>query len=106
MTLGLVCIFTFVQPVKESLAANPSIFWVPLTLSLVFVIILICAGDLRRKTPINLIFLGLFTVCEGVTIGVICATYDGEDVVFAIVTTAIVAAGLTLFAFQVRFYFM
>ncbi|KAA0201332.1 hypothetical protein HAZT_HAZT011508, partial [Hyalella azteca] len=68
-------------------------------------IALICAPDMRRKSPINLIVLLLFTACEGMLLGSICACYDADAVLKAAIVTAILFFGLTAFAFQTKIDF-
>ena len=94
-------IFAFIDPVRTYVYENPWLFWVSFTVSIVTLLALGCAGDLRRKTPYNFIFLFLFTIVEGVFLGCVSAFADADEVAIAIVATIIVTIGLTIFAFQV-----
>jgi hypothetical protein len=79
-----------------------------------------CCTDLLRKSPHNLIFLGLFTVCEGWLVGehdwpvlpsrhlspgAICSTYEVQEVLIAVGMTAGVVMALTVFAMQTKIDF-
>ena len=44
-------------------------FLVALAFSIIMMLALVCVPSIRRKSPHNLIFLGLFTLCEGWLIG-------------------------------------
>ena len=52
------------------------VYYVSLVVALVCIISLACCTDLRRKFPLNFIFLGIFTVCEGLMLGTISSFYD------------------------------
>ena len=64
-----------------------------------------CCDSVRRKTPTNFIFLGIFTCCEGVMLGTISSFYQVDAVLIAVGITAGVTFFLTLFAFQTKFDF-
>eukprot|EP01137_Pigoraptor_chileana_P005832 Opistho-2@49440 len=100
ITFGIVALFTFVTPVKNWANDNPAVFISALVLSIVFIVILACAGDIRRRTPHNYILLFLFTLCEGYLLGSIAGRYDRNEVFIAIGITMAIVVALTLFAFQ------
>lgn len=102
ITFGLVAIFVWVPSVSDYALNNMWMLWVAISLTFVMVIALSCCGNLRRKSPYNYIALFVFTLCEGYLLGVVSASYEGKEVAIAIVSTAVVALVLTLFAFQVR----
>ena len=60
---------------------------------------------MRRKTPHNFIFLGLFTLAEGFMLGTITARYDIDEVMMAVGACAAITLGLTIFAFQTKIDF-
>lgn len=105
ITFGIVALFFFVPDVKNWVYATPAFFYSVLAMSLVLVITLSCCSGVRRNYPSNLIFLILFTVCEGILVGAITATYDSSAVVKAVVTTIVIVVALTLFAFQTKIDF-
>ncbi|CAA6663559.1 unnamed protein product [Spirodela intermedia] len=49
--------------------------------------------------PMNFVFLGLFTLCLSVTIGVACANTQGKIVLQALVITSVVVSSLTGYTF-------
>ncbi|KAK6930063.1 Bax inhibitor 1-related [Dillenia turbinata] len=53
----------------------------------------------QQKHPLNLVFLGLFTACLSVTVGVTCANTDGQIVLEALVLTSAVVSSLTVYTF-------
>ena len=99
------------------------VYYTSFGVSLVCIISLACCSDVRRKFPLNFIFLGIFTLCEGLMLGTISSYYDvGEltklqvllhfnsrdcldAVLIAIGITAGVTLALTVFALQTKIDF-
>jgi len=97
--------FFFIPSVKGFSAAHPGILYAAMAFSIILMLALVCVESIRRKTPHNMIFLGLFTVCEGWLIGAICSTYDAVEVLIAVGMTGAVVFALTLFAMQTKIDF-
>jgi len=104
LTMGIVGVFTL-QSVKEYAAVHQEMFWISFVISLIALITLTCCPDVRRKTPHNFIFLGLFTVAEGFLLGCVVATYRTDEVLMAVGICAAVTLALTMFAFQTKIDF-
>jgi len=104
-TLCLVLAFSFSASLKGYVQAHPAILWVSLVVTFVMLFALSCFPSVARTHPTNLICLAAFTLCQSLLVGVIASTYSPEIVVKAVVTTAVVTAGLTLFAFQTKIDF-
>jgi len=64
-----------------------------------------CCEGVRRKTPLNFIFLFLFTVAESFLLGMVAGQYEAYEVLMAVGITAAVALGLALFALQTKYDF-
>jgi len=79
LTMGVMGIF-FVDSVKDYTRENIWLFWAAFFLSFGFLIALTCCGDLRRKTPHNMILLVGFTLAEGFMLGVAASTYSAHAV--------------------------
>lgn len=56
----------------------------------------------RLEHPTNLILLGVFTLFESFMIGAIVSRYDTILVIQALIITAVVVIGLTLYTFQTK----
>lgn len=56
----------------------------------------------RLEHPTNLILLGVFTLFESLTIGTIVSFFDKILVIQAIVITAVIVLGLTMYTFQTK----
>lgn len=57
-----------------------------------------CFQNIARQVPYNYLFLLLVTVCEAVVVGFICAMYTANSVILAVLETAGIFFGLTLYA--------
>jgi len=101
VTMGFIGFF-FIPSVATFSQQNPALLWVALAFSIIMMLALVCVPSIRRKSPHNLIFLGLFTLCEGWLIGAICSTYEVTEVLIAVGMTAGVVFALTLFAMQTK----
>ncbi|KAF6142579.1 hypothetical protein GIB67_039543 [Kingdonia uniflora] len=53
----------------------------------------------HQKHPLNFIFLGLFTTCLSITVGVACANTEGKIVLEALVLTSAVICSMTGYTF-------
>eukprot|EP00088_Acartia_fossae_P063136 TRINITY_DN7676_c0_g1_i3.p1 TRINITY_DN7676_c0_g1~~TRINITY_DN7676_c0_g1_i3.p1 ORF type:complete len:244 (-),score=41.44 TRINITY_DN7676_c0_g1_i3:224-955(-) len=104
VTMGIVGVFT-IESVKVYAVEHLEMFYIALVVSLVALISLACCPDVRRKTPHNFIFLGMFTLAEGFLLGCATATYEANEVLMAVGVTAAVVLALTLFAFQTKIDF-
>ncbi|GAA6063073.1 hypothetical protein JCM10212_003131 [Sporobolomyces blumeae] len=82
--------------------------WTFQHVGLVFPLFLLTLGSMfmvqwkYRSSPLNVIFLGVFTLCEAITIGWIMPAYNPETILKALVITTFVFLGLTLFTFQTK----
>lgn len=101
-TAAIVALFTFHEGVREFVQQRPSLYWVAVVTSFVVILMLACCGNLQRMFPCNVICLGIFTLAEGFVLGMISARFSQETIFFAVVITAVITAGLTIFAFQTK----
>ena len=105
ITAGIISCFMFVESLKSYVRVNRWPMYASWGVSLVCIIVLACCQNVRRTFPQNFIFLGLFTVCEGVMLGTMASFYDVDAVLIAVGITAGVTLGLTLFAMQTKIDF-
>merc|ERR1719430_625917 len=81
------------------------LMWTGLGVTLLVIFPMVCIRSLRVSFPINFILLGIFTIAESVTLGMVSMFYEVEAVLIAAgITTAIVFV-LTIFAFQTKWDF-
>merc|ERR1712029_806598 len=89
-TGAIISLFSFVEDLKGYVRYNRWVMWASWGLALVITLILACCGEIRRKTPHNFIFLGLFTACWSVMLGTTTAFYDVDAILIAVGCTAAV----------------
>ncbi|XP_072947831.1 protein lifeguard 1-like [Epargyreus clarus] len=105
ITMGFISLFLFHEPTKKFVAQNSYLFWVALVVLFVCLIAMACCENVRRATPMNFIFLAIFTIAQSFLLGVATSVYDISEVMMAVGITAAVCLGLTLFAFQTKWDF-
>jgi len=105
ITVSFIAVFLYVPEVKRFSAENSWVLWVAMAMTFVLLIVLACCSDFRRRWPLNIILLMLFTLCEGFLLGAISSAYRTDDVLMAAGICAVVCLGLTIFAFQTKWDF-
>ncbi|XP_033320919.2 glutamate NMDA receptor-associated protein 1 lifeguard isoform X1 [Megalopta genalis] len=105
ITVGIIALFLYHEPTKLWVRHHTEIFWICFAVTIVLIICMACCADVRRKSPMNFIFLFLFTLAESVLLGTAASTYNSEEVILAVGITAAVCFALTLFAFQTKIDF-
>ena len=76
ITVGFIALFVFAPNVQCYSKNHPEIMWIAFAISMVLLIVLACFDDFRRRWPLNIILLGLFTICEGLILGTIASFYE------------------------------
>jgi len=105
VTIAIICMFFFWQDLREYSYKNIWMFYVAMVMTFVCLIALGCCPGVRRTFPMNFIFLGIFTVCEGFLLGVVACRYSTNTVLIATGICAVVVLSLTIFAFQTKIDF-
>jgi len=105
ITVCIIAIFLFAPGVSEYSSSHPEMWWIAFSLTIVLIIVLSCCHEVRRKAPMNLIFLGIFTICEGFMLGSVASLYSADEVMIAAGICAAVCLGLTIFAMQTKWDF-
>ncbi|KAH8417641.1 hypothetical protein KR222_003476 [Zaprionus bogoriensis] len=105
VTFGVVALFAFSQHAKTFAQLNPWLFWLAVFLMIATMLSMICCENVRRQTPTNFIFLGVFTVAESFLLGVSASRFAPHEVLLAIGITAAICLALTVFAMQTKYDF-
>jgi len=104
ITMAIIGIFTL-ESVKAYSHVHPELWILAMVIMFVSLITLACCEGVRRKTPHNFIFLGLFTLAEGFMLGTVTARYRADEVLMAVGVCAAITLALTIFAFQTKIDF-
>lgn len=97
LTTCVAAFVVFSKPTQHFLLAN---WGIQIALLLVSMLALIPLYIYRNSHPQNLVILGLWTCIFSVTVGMACSFYQPEIVLEALLITAAMVCGLTLYAFH------
>lgn len=105
ITIAFISFFLYCEPVQEYAKNHVGLFYGALAVTLVTMIAMACCENVRRQFPTNMIFLIIFTVCEGYLLGAVSSVYEKDEVLMAVGITAVVVLAITIFAFQTKYDF-
>lgn len=103
ITFGAVALIAFNDQAKAYALLNPWLLWLAMGIMIVTMLSMICCENVRRQTPTNFIFLGIFTLAESFMLAVAASRYAPRDVLLAIGSTAAICLALTMFAMQTKY---
>ena len=86
-------------------AQNHALLMVAMFMPLVLICYMACNPSVAREYPKNYFILAAITLCMGLSVGISCAAYTQESVLFAVGLTAAATLGLVAFAFQTKYDF-
>ncbi|XP_072259379.1 protein lifeguard 2 [Pyxicephalus adspersus] len=102
VTVSIVALFTFCDPVKEYVQENPGWYWASYIVFFTTYLVLACCSGPRRYFPWNLILLCIFTLSMSYVTGMLSSYYNTKSVILCLGITALVCIAVTLFSFQTR----
>ncbi|KAJ1160518.1 hypothetical protein NDU88_001020 [Pleurodeles waltl] len=105
VTVAIVALFTFCDPVKDYVQSNPAWYWASYAVFFVTYLILACCSGPRRYFPWNLILLSIFTLSLAYLTGMLSSYFDTKSVLLCLGITALVCLSITIFSFQTKFDF-
>ena len=131
VTVGFIALFVYQPDVKMYSRQHPEMWLIAFAMTFVLLIVLACCNDFRRRHPLNIILLSLFTICEGFMLGAVSSLYQvsinclpflifkinllinfsiylifkSEDVLIAVGICTGVCLALTIFAMQTKWDF-
>lgn len=81
LTAFFIMLFVFHKPTKEYFQQNGSPYVIlAFVITIGTMLAMACCESVRRTTPMNYIFLFIFTLAEGFLMGIISAYYKTNDV--------------------------
>lgn len=80
ITAGFVALFVLDESTQKYAARNPGLTWVAFGVIIVCMLSMACCESVRRQTPMNYIFLFVFTLAMSFVLGVISARYRSYEV--------------------------
>ncbi|KAM9852573.1 protein lifeguard 1 [Aulostomus maculatus] len=104
-TVGIICAFLYWDTLREWTIDTFWFTYAMMSTVTVFLLVLYCCDNIRRQVPLNFIFLGLFTIVEGLMLGSVAVFFEAEAVLWAVGATALVSFSLSVFAIQSKWDF-
>jgi FtsH-binding integral membrane protein len=86
------------RTVQVFIYTNQWLIWMSLAMSFMIMIVFACFPNLMKQYPINYLLLILFTLTEGVSIGIISSMYTTHSVIMAVGLVTIVTISLAIYA--------
>ncbi|KAK0177679.1 hypothetical protein PV328_001708 [Microctonus aethiopoides] len=105
VTVLITAFFVFHKPTQYYFHAHREYFFGTLIFTIILVFFMVCCTNIRRKAPMNYIFLFVFTLAESFLVGIIASLYSSETILIAAALTVAVCLALTIFAFQTKWDF-
>ncbi|XP_063065673.1 protein lifeguard 2-like [Engraulis encrasicolus] len=99
VTLAIVALCVFCEPVKAFVHANPGWYWASYAVFLVTYLTICCCSAPRRKFPWNIILLALFTLSFSYMTGMLSSFYNTKSVLLCLGITVLVCLSVTLLSF-------
>ncbi|XP_027000402.2 protein lifeguard 2 [Tachysurus fulvidraco] len=102
VTLAIVSLFTFCEPIKDYIHSNPGWYWASYVVFLVTYLTLSCCVQPRRRFPWNLILLTVFTLSLSYMTGMLSSYYNTKSVMICLGITVLVCFTVSVFSFQTK----
>lgn len=102
VTVAIVAVFTFVEPVGVFVRRNPAVYYVSYAVFFVTYLVLACCQGPRRRFPWNVIILSIFTLAMSFMTGTIASYYSNKAVIICMGITVLVTIAVTVFCFQTK----
>ncbi|KAB5546533.1 hypothetical protein PHYPO_G00073210 [Pangasianodon hypophthalmus] len=102
VTLAIVSLFTFCDPIKDYIQSNPGWYWAAYAVFFVTYLTLSCCAGPRRQFPWNLILLAIFTLSLSYMTGMLSSYYNTKSVMICLGITVLVCLAVSVFSFQTK----
>ncbi|XP_048856397.1 protein lifeguard 2-like isoform X2 [Brienomyrus brachyistius] len=105
VAVAVVALFSYSEPVKTYIQANPGWYWASYVVFCVTFISLSFCSVARRCFPWNLILLAVFTLSLSYMTAMVSSYYNTRSVLVTLGITALVCLSVTVFSFQTKIDF-
>nr|XP_008110724.1 PREDICTED: bax inhibitor 1-like isoform X2 [Anolis carolinensis] len=100
VTVGIICMFIYWKYLTIWVRRRPWFSYTLVPALLILAIALACCDHARRKFPLNIILLLIFTMLEGTLLGSIAVFFDAESVMWTVAATTVIMFGFSIFLLQ------
>nr|CAD7257691.1 unnamed protein product [Timema shepardi]CAD7570737.1 unnamed protein product [Timema californicum] len=80
ITLSFITLLCYHEPTKDYIYSHQEVWWIAFVLMMVTIIAMACCPSVRRNSPMNFIFLLIFTLAEAFLLGATASTYNSDAV--------------------------
>jgi FtsH-binding integral membrane protein len=98
VTVAFIALFQFHEGALLYAYNNSWMMNLAMISTLALTLLMSFSTSLRREAPMNLIILGLYTVCQGFLVGLVSSFYEVDEVLYAVGLTAAITFGLATYA--------
>ncbi|KAL5287138.1 hypothetical protein ACFFRR_008211 [Megaselia abdita] len=106
-TMAIIACFVYIDEIKEYLNAekSPWVLYIAMGVQIGVMIALSCCEKPRRLFPLNIILLSVYTLVQGLFLGILSIYLTKDEILVSVGITAVIFFVLTIFAMQSRFDF-
>ncbi|KAH8253739.1 hypothetical protein KR032_006682, partial [Drosophila birchii] len=101
-TLGVMAVFLYHKPTKYFVQRNIVVIAVAAVINIMVAVLIVCSETVRRKHPVNLVCLAIYTVTMSLLLGAVSSFMDADVVLLGVGITAILVIGLSVYALQTK----
>ncbi|EDW46844.1 GM20992 [Drosophila sechellia] len=102
-TLAVIAIFSYHQPTKDFMQENFLLVLVAIIVNIIVLSTIVCVENVRRRHPVNLICLALYTFTMSVLLGTASSLMDSNVVISAVAITTLLVIALSIYAVQTKY---
>ncbi|XP_016957315.1 protein lifeguard 3 isoform X4 [Drosophila biarmipes] len=99
-TCAVMAIFVYHGPTKQFVRENFIVIILAMIVNIIVLIVIFCVESVRRKHPVNLICLSIFTFTMSLLLGAASSIMDSNVVLSAVVITTVLVTALCIYAVQ------
>ncbi|KAF5894336.1 protein lifeguard 3-like, partial [Clarias magur] len=93
---------SYSDPVRVFVIEYPVILWLSFGVFFPIYLVLVCSENARRRFPVNLVLLFIFTLAMSYMAGALASYYETKAVFLAMGITAVVCVSVTVFSLQTK----
>nr|XP_016943362.1 protein lifeguard 1 isoform X1 [Drosophila suzukii] len=102
-TCAVMATFVYHGPTKQFVRENFVVFFLAMIVNIIVLIMIVCVESVRRKHPVNLICLAIFTFTMSLLLGAASSLMDSNVVLSAVAITTVLVTALCIYAVQTKY---
>lgn len=98
LTVGFIALFQFHEGALRYAYRNTWMLNFAMFSTLGLALLMSFSTSIRRTAPLNVVVLGVYTVCQGFLVGLVSSFYEVQEVLYAVGITAAIVFGLAIYS--------